>query len=170
MDWLTRAFIPTGNTSVPEQLNIKAVTGACKLIDGCNLKQSCVWPHLQYYDIIGSGICHKNTVNSTPSDLDAQERLTKERPTCSSDHYRRLFFCARSARSYVPSKTIGSNRSFSYCAPVAWNRLHILSDGLGDPHISLASFKKQLKPFLFKNGDVLLHPSKWTHHKFCTWN
>ena len=61
---------------------------------------------------------------------------------------------------YVPSKTIGSNRSFSYCAPVAWNRLHILSVGLSDPHISLASFKKQLKTFLFKNGDVLLHPSK----------
>ena len=61
---------------------------------------------------------------------------------------------------YVPSKTIGSNRSFSYCAPVAWNRLHIQSDGLTDPHISLASFKKQLKTFLFKNGDVLLHPSK----------
>ena len=61
---------------------------------------------------------------------------------------------------YVPSKTIGSNRSFSYCAPVAWNRLHILSDGLTDPQISLASFKKQLKTFLFKNGDVLLHSSK----------
>ena len=27
-----------GNTSVPEQLNIKAVTGACKLIDGCSLE------------------------------------------------------------------------------------------------------------------------------------
>ena len=60
----------------------------------------------------------------------------------------------------VAGKTIGSNRSFSYCAPVAWNRLHILSDGLSDPHISLASFKKQLKTFLFKNGDVLLHPNK----------
>ena len=72
---------------------------------------------------------------------------------------------------YVPSKTIGSNRSFSYCATVAWNRLHILSDGLRDPHISLTSLKKkQLKTFLFKNGDVLLHPSKWTNHKFCTWN
>ena len=34
------------------------------------------------------------------------------------------------------------------------------SDGLTDPQISLASFKKQLKTFLFKNGDVLLHPSK----------
>ena len=31
---------------VPEKLNIKAVTGACKLIDGCSLK-SYVWPHLQ---------------------------------------------------------------------------------------------------------------------------
>ena len=27
--------------------------------------------------------------------------------------------------------------------------------------ISLTSFKKQLKTFLFQNGDVLLHPSKW---------
>ena len=52
----------------------------------------------------------------------------------------------------VPSKTIGSNRSFSYCAPVAWNRLHILSDGLSDPHISLASFKNNLKPFCLKIG------------------
>ena len=25
---------------------------------------------------------------------------------------------------FVPSKTIGSNRSFAYCAPVAWNDLH----------------------------------------------
>ena len=40
------------------------------------------------------------------------------------------------------------------------NPMHILSDGLSDPHISLASFKKQLKTSLFKNGDVLLHPSK----------
>ena len=46
--------------------------------------------------------------------------------------------------SYVPIKTIDSNRSFSDCAPVAWNRLRILSDGLCDPHyryiISLTSF------------------------------
>ena len=27
-----------GSTTVPEQLNIKAVTGACKLIDGCSLE------------------------------------------------------------------------------------------------------------------------------------
>ena len=31
---------------------------------------------------------------------------------------------------YVPSKTIGSNRSFAYCAPVTWNQLHKLSPGL----------------------------------------
>ena len=35
---------------VPEQLNIKAVTGACKLIDGCSLK-SCVRPHLQWHHL-----------------------------------------------------------------------------------------------------------------------
>ena len=33
---------------VTEQLNIKAVTGACKLIDGCSIK-SCVRPHLQLH-------------------------------------------------------------------------------------------------------------------------
>ena len=36
-----------GSTLVPEQLNLKAVSGAgaCKLIDGC----SCDWPHLQWH-------------------------------------------------------------------------------------------------------------------------
>ena len=35
---------------VPDQLNIKAVTRACKLIDGCSLK-SCVRPHLQWHHL-----------------------------------------------------------------------------------------------------------------------
>ena len=34
---------------VPEQLNIKAVTGACKLIDGCIL--GCVRPLFQWYQL-----------------------------------------------------------------------------------------------------------------------
>ena len=48
---LTRALHPFGVVHwVPEQLNIKAVTGACKLIDGCSLK-SCVRPHLQWHHL-----------------------------------------------------------------------------------------------------------------------
>ena len=37
-------------SGVPEQLNIKAVTGACMLIDGCSLK-GCVRPHLQWHNL-----------------------------------------------------------------------------------------------------------------------
>ena len=49
-----------GSTSVPEQLNIKAVTGACKLIDGCSLELCSATP-----SVVSSGICHRNKVNST---------------------------------------------------------------------------------------------------------
>ena len=44
---------------VPEQLNIKAVTGPCKLIDGCS-------PALcsATVSVISAGICHRNKVNS----------------------------------------------------------------------------------------------------------
>ena len=44
---------------VPEQLNIKAVTGACKLIDGCSLELCSATP-----SVASSGICHSNKVNS----------------------------------------------------------------------------------------------------------
>ena len=45
---------------VPEQLNIKAVTGACKLIDGCSLALC-----LAKDSVASAGICHRNKVNST---------------------------------------------------------------------------------------------------------
>ena len=45
---------------VPEQLNIKAVTGACKLIDGCSLVLCSATP-----SVVSAGICHRNKVNST---------------------------------------------------------------------------------------------------------
>ena len=61
---------------------------------------------------------------------------------------------------FVPSKTIGSNRSFAYCAPVTWNQLHKLSPGLCDPTMSLATFKKHLKTFLYVNNDVLLNSTR----------
>ena len=48
-----------GSTSVPEQLNIKAVTGACKLIDDCSLELCSATPSATL-----SGICHRNKVNS----------------------------------------------------------------------------------------------------------
>ena len=38
---------------VPEQLNMKAVTGACKLIDGCSLELCSATP-----SVVLSGICH----------------------------------------------------------------------------------------------------------------
>ena len=44
-----------GSTSVPEQLNIMAVTGACKLIDGCSLELC-----LATSSVAASGICHRN--------------------------------------------------------------------------------------------------------------
>ena len=44
---------------VPEQLNIKAVTGACKLIDGCSLALC-----LATVSVVSAGICHRNEVNS----------------------------------------------------------------------------------------------------------
>ena len=43
---------------VPEQLNIKAVTGACKLINGCSLALCSATVS------VVSGICHRNEVNS----------------------------------------------------------------------------------------------------------
>ena len=44
---------------VPEQLNIKAVTGACKLIDGCSLALCSAT-----VSVVSAGICHRNEVNS----------------------------------------------------------------------------------------------------------
>ena len=44
---------------VPEQLNIKAVTGACKLIDGCSLALFSAT-----VSVVSAGICHRNKVNS----------------------------------------------------------------------------------------------------------
>ena len=40
---------------VPEQLNIKAVTGACKLIDGCSYALCSAT-----VSVVSSGICHRN--------------------------------------------------------------------------------------------------------------
>ena len=44
---------------VPEQLNIKAVTGACKLIDGCSLALCSAT-----VSVVSAGIRHRNEVNS----------------------------------------------------------------------------------------------------------
>ena len=44
---------------VPEQLIIKAVTGASEFIDGCSLKLCLATP-----SVATSGICHRNKVNS----------------------------------------------------------------------------------------------------------
>ena len=44
---------------VQEQLNIKAVTKACKLIDGCSLVLCSATP-----SVVSVGICHRNEVNS----------------------------------------------------------------------------------------------------------
>ena len=45
---------------VTEQLNIKAVTEACKWIDGCSLELCPATP-----SVVSYGICHGNKVNST---------------------------------------------------------------------------------------------------------
>ena len=44
---------------VPEQLNIKAVTGACTLIDGCSLALCSAT-----VSVVSAGVCHRNKVNS----------------------------------------------------------------------------------------------------------
>ena len=44
---------------VPMQLNIKAVTEACKLIDGCSLALCSAT-----VSVVSAGICHRNEVNS----------------------------------------------------------------------------------------------------------
>ena len=44
---------------VPEQLNTKAVTGACKLIDGCSLALCSA-----AVSVVSAGICHRNEVKS----------------------------------------------------------------------------------------------------------
>ena len=44
---------------VPEQLNIRVVTGARKLIDGCSLALCSVT-----VSVVSAGICHINKVNS----------------------------------------------------------------------------------------------------------
>ena len=43
---------------VPKQLNIKAVTGTCKLIDGCSLALCSAT-----VSVVSAGICHRNEVN-----------------------------------------------------------------------------------------------------------
>ena len=44
-----------GSTSVTEQLNINAVTGSCKLIDGCSLALCSAT-----VSVVPAGICHIN--------------------------------------------------------------------------------------------------------------
>ena len=44
---------------VPEQLNIKAVTGTCKSIDGCSLALCSAT-----VSVVSAGICLRNEVNS----------------------------------------------------------------------------------------------------------
>ena len=48
-----------GSTSVPEQLNRMAVTGACKVIDGCSLALCS-----GTVSVVSAGICHRNKINS----------------------------------------------------------------------------------------------------------
>ena len=50
---------PSSITSVPEQLNMKVVTGACKIMDGCSLERC-----LATLSVASSGICHRNEINS----------------------------------------------------------------------------------------------------------
>ena len=66
LDWLvmTTQGLPEpssrlGSTLVPEQLNIKAVSWACKLIDGCSLELCSATSSVAL-----SSICHRNKVNS----------------------------------------------------------------------------------------------------------
>ena len=53
---LHRAYPSLHSSGVPEQLNIKAVAGAGKLIDGCSLALCLA--------TVSAGMCHRNKVNS----------------------------------------------------------------------------------------------------------
>ena len=59
----------------PEQLNKKAVTGACKLIDGCSPELCSATPSVASF-----GICHRNKVNSIA-------RLYRGGPELSTGHF-----------------------------------------------------------------------------------
>ena len=48
-----------GSTSIPKQLNIKAVTGSCKLINGCSLALCSAT-----VSVVAAGICRRNEFNS----------------------------------------------------------------------------------------------------------
>ena len=50
---------------VPEQLNIKAVTVACKLIDGCSLALCSAT-----VSVVSAGICHRNSSSSSSSSIE----------------------------------------------------------------------------------------------------
>ena len=56
---------------VPEQLNIEAVTGAFKLIDGCSLMMCSATP-----SVVLAGICHRNKINSTAYEEEEEEKMT----------------------------------------------------------------------------------------------
>ena len=51
---------------VPEQLNIKAVTGACKLIDGCSLELCSATPSVAYATEMKSIQLHDFIVMALP--------------------------------------------------------------------------------------------------------
>ena len=59
---LNRAYLSLHTSGVvhwvPEQLNMRAVTGTCKLIDGCSVELCSATP-----SVASSGICHSE-VNS----------------------------------------------------------------------------------------------------------
>ena len=62
----TGLYYLTGiNSYLPEQLHIKAVTGACKLIDGCsNAALRCVRPQFKWYQLAYSTeIMHESIVS-----------------------------------------------------------------------------------------------------------
>ena len=60
--WAYPSLHPSGVVHwVPEQrLNIEAVTGTFKLIDGCSLVLCSATP-----SVISAGMCHRNKINST---------------------------------------------------------------------------------------------------------
>ena len=120
-----------GNTSVPEQLNIKAVTGACKLIAGCSL--SCFWPHLQWHHLayateIKSIQLHDSPWDSTSCSYSWDTPIMLLSSDDQTSLWRHLFFSNNITGLHI------TTRCSTRCSPIVYRLFHI---GMCKPYADL---------------------------------
>ena len=116
---IARALHPSGVVHwVPEQLNIKAVTGACKLIDGCSLALCSATD-----SVVSAGLCHRNDANSIPW----LYRRTQPKDSITL-HYITFCFPAAVITKFYFSQLHGSSETdFLECTQcVQWTRQSII--------------------------------------------